>query len=269
MRLQHLLTPFLLLSTIPSAADVKIVTRSSAANGQHKSVTTWYIQGQRQRTQYPGPIVTVHQCDAKKQITLNLEVRLFDITALGPDGRPLDLPKFRASGKYTGPIYNYTVTTEDTGERAKVFGFDAWHVRETTITTTSTIPAPAKTVVDYWYIDLPVPTEGCYAWPTDWLDAFVASDPRHQLKRIGSVKRGFPVLKRTVSGRGEQTVEHVVEVTEISTAPLDPQLFEIPKDFQPALRAGGRTHMSTPDTPGNRMKAGWEGFWEGVAKFIF
>ena len=268
MKRWHLLTTLLAVSTIPAAADLKIVTRSTANNGQHKSVSTRYIQGQRQRSEYGSTTATIYQCDTKRQISLHLEAGLFHITALRPDGRPGDLPTFKTAGKYTGPIYNYTVTTEDTGERAKVFGFDAGHVRETTVTTTSTAPAPTKTVVDYWYIDLDVPSEGCYVWP-DWRATFVASDPRHQLKQIGTARRGFPVLKRTLSKRGGQTVEDVIEVKELSTVPLDPQLFEISKDFQPALKSGGRVYLHIPDSPKNRLKAGWQDFWEGVAKFIF
>jgi hypothetical protein len=266
------LAVLLVAFAVSSAADLKIVTRSSSANALHKSVQTKYVQGPRQRYEYErSPLrATINQCDAKKRIELNLEQNLYGITEFGPDGIPIGQRRYPVSGKYTGPIYHYIITTEDTGERAKVFGFDAWHVRETTVTTTSTSPKPNKTVVDYWYIDLDVPADGCYAWPEDWRAAMVAADGRHTLKRIGTAKRGFPVLRRTVSQNfAGKPSEHVVEVTELSTASLDPQLFQIPQGFQAALKVNGRIIMDLADTPTNRLKATWEGFWATMAKFIY
>jgi hypothetical protein len=273
MRRTVLLAALLALAAVSTAADLKIVTRSSSANGLHKSILTKYVQGQRQRFEYgrSAARVTLQQCDAKKQIDLNLEQKLYGTTELDTNGLPLGrrMPS-PPSSKYTGPSYHYVITTEDTGQRAKVFGYDAWHVRETTVTTTSTSSKPSKTLIDYWYIDLDVPTDGCYAWPEDWRAAMVAADGRHTLKRIGTAKRGFPVLKRTVFHNIEgKPSEHVIEVTEISTAPLDPKLFEIPKDFQPALKVDNRILMNVPDTPTNRLKATWDGFWVSLAKFIY
>lgn len=261
-------------SVIPAAADLKIVTRTTVSNGSW--FVTRYLQGQRQRKEigaanWKDSSVKLDQCDARKQIYLNLDARLFDVTTLGPDGRFINTDRSR---KYTGPTYSYIITTEDTGKRAKFFGFDAWHVRDTIVTTTSVAPVPVKMVYEYWYIDLKVPTEGCFFTPADGRAALVAAYPQNKLKRIGSAKRGFPVLTRTFgTTENNHPYEIVDEVTELSTVPLDPQLFEIPKDFRPALKLGDRVYRNRANTPINRMGAAmgvaWDVLWRGVAKVIF
>ncbi|HUQ49248.1 MAG TPA: hypothetical protein VM056_00900 [Terriglobales bacterium] len=255
-----------------ASADMKIVTRVSASNGLHKSIRTKYMKGRRQSVEYgpnaKGRVATIYQCDIKKTLDLNWDSRVYATTNLGPDGLPFDRPQIKTSRLQQGPSYHYIITTVDTGERAKVFGFDAWHVRETVLTRSSAAPTTTRTVVDYWYIDLKV-SDGCHEWPTDWREAFVASGPRHTLKRIGTAKRGFPVLTRSVTTLGANSTENVIEVLEFSATPLDAALFELPPDFKPALKYGNRVYMNVPDTPANRMEMMWNGFWEGVAKFVY
>jgi hypothetical protein len=264
--MRTLLVAVLVLSTLPASADLKIVTRRGTTKNQFSFVETAYFQGKRLRSEsgIKGSTVHIHQCDINQSIELNLKDRLYGVTQLGADGLPLNRPKF--TGNYTGPSYNYTITTEDTGERATIFGLLAWHVRQTTEISRPS-PTPVKRVVDYWYVDLNVPT-ACIQ--QDLEAYYLSQNPKIKVVRIGEAKRGFPVLTRT-SGIGVdgERFEYVVEVTELSTASLDPQLFEIPKDFQPALKVGDKVLMNTPDTLTNRVKANWDGFWVTMAKFIY
>jgi hypothetical protein len=263
--MRTLLAAVLVFSALPSFADLKIVTRKSTGKGRYNFVETTYVQGKRLRSEWARSTVQIYQCDRNQSIELNLKDRLYGVTALGPDGFPLNRrPMF--PGTYNGPIYNHTITTEDTGERATIFGLPAWHVRETRVTSRPS-PSPNKVVIDFWYVDLNVPN-GCFK--QDLEAYYLSQNPRMKVVRIGEAKRGFPVLTRTSGpGVGGKPFEYVVEVTELSTVSLDPQLFEVPKDFQPALQVNGRTFLEVPDTPANRLKATWDGFWVSLAKFIY
>jgi hypothetical protein len=264
--MRTLLAAVLIFGSLPASADLKIVTRKSTGKGQYNFVETTYVQGKRVRSESAmgGRTIKILRCDLDQSIELNLKDRLYAVTALGPDGFPLNRPKF--PGAYNGPTYNYTITTEDTGERSTIFGLPAWHVRETRVTSRPS-PSPNKVVIDFWYVDLNVPN-GCFK--QDLEAYYLSQNPRMKVVRIGEAKRGFPVLTRTSGpGVGGKPFEYVVEVTELSTVSLDPQLFEIPRDFQPALQVNGRTFLEVPDTPANRLKATWDGFWVSLAKFIY
>jgi hypothetical protein len=89
-----------------------------------------------------------------------------------------------------------------------------------------------RTVTDGWYIDLDTGVS-CEPWCSDSAHAFVAlhkqGDPpeRPTFKEIGEPERGFPILRRTT----ERASVVELEVTELSTAPLDAALFVVPADF--------------------------------------
>jgi hypothetical protein len=258
----------------PLAKDIKIVRRIRGLDGRWHQLRTTYVKGYRQRIEFPDSNrVTIYQCDSRQVIDLDLAHRLFNINELDK----AFLPPGGTKAKRLSPhrTYTYIITTEDTGERAKVFGFDAWHVREVTKETTSADPTPTMTVVDNWYVDLGV-LEWCGAWryydAGAAREAIVAAHPGSTLKRSGTANQGFPVLTRTVVTHGKHRREYVSDV-DLSTNILDPGLFEIPAGFQPALKIFGRAIWSLPDTPTNRLRVTaeltWNSFWESAAKVIF
>jgi len=140
--------------------------------------------------------------------------------------------------------------TVDTGERKELFGHTARHI----VTTRRTIPlAGAKygadsAVTDGWYIDL-MTHISCDPW---WHlvrsgHAFLTvrqqgePDDVPTFKDVGEPERGFVVTSQqtssgTITLRDGSTRPHVstweTEVTELSTAAIDPALFEIPSGFK-------------------------------------
>ncbi|HUS18132.1 MAG TPA: hypothetical protein VMZ25_00645 [Terriglobales bacterium] len=262
------LAVLLLFSTLPATADLKIVTRRSFGGHPATAPEVKYVQGQRVRTEYrQGGDRHEHifQCDLHRVIDLNARTKLFATTDLDNNGLPVS--RRGARPRDPEPAAEYTVTAEDTGERATIFGMPAWHVRETVVKTSPGPYGIGNTVTDYWFVDLKVPL-GCRA-RAEGQDSFIGDNPRFKIKRVGEARRGFPVLTRTVmSGRTGKT-ENVVQVTEISTAALDPKLFDIPEGFAPALQVGERADLEKPDTMTNRVKAHWDGFWMTMAKFIY
>ncbi|HUR37639.1 MAG TPA: hypothetical protein VM009_07460 [Terriglobales bacterium] len=265
-----LVVAVLLTGALPANADLKVVTRRSNANGAHKSLETKYIQGQRLRIEWGPSIATVLQCDLRKQLSLNLDQRLFYSLELGPDGIPtrskVSMP---ARGDRPNMDYgnDYAIHLRDTGEKATIFGYAAWHVHMVTSARNRYSGKLNETVTDYWYIDLHVP-DNCANLGFDWNEYLLTNAQRMKVTVVGQAKRGFAVLARTMTTVGEKKFESVREVTEISTAALDPQLFEAPKDFQPALQMAGEIYPNIADTPANRVKVGWDRFWKGVAAFL-
>jgi hypothetical protein len=140
--------------------------------------------------------------------------------------------------------------TVDTGERKEVFGHTARHV----VTTRRIIPlAGAKrgadsTVTDGWYIDLNTHISCEPSWRSARSGhAFVTLHQQGEegdvptFKDVGEPERGFVVASKgtssgTITSPDGSTRQHVsmweTEVTELSTAAIDPALFEIPSGFR-------------------------------------
>lgn len=74
---------------------------------------------------------------------------------------------------------------------------------------------------------------------------------------------GTPVeeINTTEYGDGNVTVDKT-ELIELSRAPVDPSLFEIPSGYREALHTpGGGRDMMQPDTLFNRARAWWQQLW--------
>lgn len=140
--------------------------------------------------------------------------------------------------------------TVDTGERKEFFGRTARHV----ITTRRGLPVQgakresSKTVTDGWYIDLETHIS-CDPWwqSTRSGHAFLTLHKEGEegdvptFTDIGEPERGYVVLSKSTSHAtltlpDGSTKEHVsiaeTAVTRLSTAELDPKIFEIPARFQ-------------------------------------
>jgi hypothetical protein len=140
--------------------------------------------------------------------------------------------------------------TVDTGERRELFAHTARHV----LTTRRVIPlAGAKrgadtTVTDGWYIDLDTHLSCEPSWRSARSGHAFGTLHRQgeegdmpAFKDIGDPERGFAVASRgTLSGTitsPDGSIRHhastwETEVTELSTAAIDPALFEIPSGFK-------------------------------------
>jgi hypothetical protein len=219
------------------------------------TVATEYIQADRKRQEYRGVVGymvrangrTIHRptprtalikrCDLQKAFLINFEDREFTEWPI----RPIPTRQELRAGVESAPPRDQlapTVLVETetvhTGKWKQFFGRSARHV----ITTRRVIPLTGSTrqehtsVVDGWYIDLDTRVS-CEPWwwasGSGYASGHKQGDEpaRPTFKNIGEPERGYAVLCRTTEGGSVDDLE----VTEISTAALDPSFFEVPAGF--------------------------------------
>jgi len=222
-----------------------------------KMESTIYVKGMRKRTEpgsmmgMPASPITIEQCDLQRTIKINDKKKLYYIEPFAKDDEEIidedvkTVPKTKTPPKPTttqkgGIIYiSYSIT--DTGERKKMYGFNARHVW----TSNKMVPSPESCTMkdslliktDGWYIDLPQfncpvnykrynnPQQTDRQKP-ECTDKFVT-------RRRGKGKLGFPLIETTtiIMGDGKKSTsqfETNLETLELTTAKLDSMLFEIP-----------------------------------------
>ncbi len=246
-------------------ADVKIKSRQTASGQTFENTT--YIKQKRQRTEtMNGQMVNIQQCDMKRNIQIMPPAQSYIITpyddgnstvgAASPSGTA------RSDGVTKGGLVTSTVTTKDTGERKKMFGYEARHII-TTIQTESSpdscSPMNSKMEMDGWYIDASFVLEcdSQHVFSNYRPQAKSGCQDRYQTKQIGSGKKGYPVWEEMTmfDEKGAESFSTLNEVVELSQATtLDPSLFDVPagyrevKDFSGgsfAMSGSGSTGMST------------------------
>jgi hypothetical protein len=242
-----------------ASADLK-VTRKAGAGGR-ESQSTVYIKGARERTEMPM-ITTIRQCDLKRTIQLNERARKYVIVPDDEGGAAASAPSTPAAAQgpkqpRRGAVVNYTVNINDTGERKQMFGYNARHVKTSTV-----MDAPAEACnpghmemeSDGWYIDFAAAGPAC---DVDRPVAPTMRGPRPDcqdqvhFRTTGSGRLGFPVMVTTrfkmagaqgeggeedaqVSAMMSNAMTSTLEVTDISTVTLDPSLFDVPAGYTQA-----------------------------------
>ncbi len=237
------LTVALLCSASIVLADVKITTKSTA--GGQSVTTTTYIKGSRQRTEGVG-YTSIYQCDLKRSIQINDKTRTYLITPLGASNAGA-AAKGQAAGKARkGGVVTYTTTATDTGERKQVMGLTARRIKTKVVIAASEgacNPMNMEMETDGWYVDLPVgascSTDGSNAplFPVDQSDCV----DEIRFKTEGTAKLGYPVETTTrmkfntgdeVEPIATPTSSSMQEVVDVSNAPLDAALFDIPAGYR-------------------------------------
>lgn len=246
--------PLLLLlalgSVLPAPAapadspDVKITSRFTDSRGQ-ASVTTTYIKGSRSRVERDvggHRRVTINQCDAHQVLQIDRDARQYTSYALNPQGFPANARPIPEEMRPvpSGGTLAIAIETTDTGERKAFFGFTARHVitRDTRVPGPGAITPRQESVRDGWYVDV---NPGCVRRPNGifgLLGGGVAGQPM-QADKIEVHRKGAPVagyavrLTTTTTSHGASgrvfANENITEVLDLSTAPLDPKLFDIPE----------------------------------------
>lgn len=244
------------------ATDVRLKTAQTQA--AQISYNTTYIQGARQRVEFPG-VIAIDQCDLKQSVLLNLDAKRYrvqpytEVASSAPsDPRPADPTAEQMSqmsqmgmgmpgapaAKTRGGTVTLTTTLSDTLERQQMLGFEARRIKTVMIkqsSPTACDKAPLKVEVDAWYVDLPHQA-GC-ARPAAQASPAPTPDPEACTDRVetrvaGDVKLGFPVksVTTTTTGEGDKVdvTLYTQEVTELEVTRLDSSLFEIPAGFEEA-----------------------------------
>ncbi len=252
-------------------ADTKVKIRQTSGGQTYENAT--YIKGKRQRSESNGgQMVTVTQCDLRRNITIMPPMQAYMIQPFGDPSASnttnTTTPRPAAQPVTKGGVVTSTVTTRDTGERKQMFGYQARHI----ITTMEMESSPdacsnvkTKMEIDGWYID------AAFALDCDLGAAYQNYQPpatpggcrdRYVTKAVGTAKKGFPVWEKTTmfGPNGAESFSSTNEVIEFSQATLDPSLFDVPagyrevKDFA-SLYAAPTTMPTTADNPSSTTPA--------------
>lgn len=222
----------------PSKPPTDVRMKTSFTQGAQVSENTTYLQGPRQRVEFPG-VTNLDQCDLKRSVMLNSADKKYRVQPY-PDApsQTSSTAATDASGQSHGGVVTLTTTLTDTLERQTMFGLEARHVNSVMVKEPSQKAcdkSPLKVEVDAWYVDLPEqsvcvrpgaqppppPPDAC----TDRLEA----------RTVGDVKLGFPVKSSTITTTGEGDKAEVTttsqNVTELEITRLDKSLFDVPSDY--------------------------------------
>ncbi|HKW01001.1 MAG TPA: hypothetical protein VJN96_14340 [Vicinamibacterales bacterium] len=228
------------------ATDVKLKTQYQ--NGAQLSENMTYLQGPRQRVEFPG-VVSIDQCDLKRSVMINTSDKKYRVQPY-PEGTaapaaPAPTPEYVMGGPQAqqpkGGIITMTTTLTDTLERQQMFGLEARHVKSVLVKEPSTRACdktPLKVEVDAWYVDLPEQSK-CLrtAAPPPPPDPTACTD-KVETRTVGDVKLGFPVKATTTTTTGEGDKLEVTTssqtVTELEITRLDKSLFEVPAGYTEA-----------------------------------
>jgi hypothetical protein len=256
---------------VPNSPDLTVKTRRTLVDGT-TLVNTLYLKGARQRTEtlYEKPSrsgaanwTAIQQCDERRSFNINERDKLYTSHEIEDWSERAKRVRPVSSLQLSGSEVTVTIDSIDTGERRQFAHYTTRHVRATT----RFEPGPGASTPasveesDGWYIDLP--GLGCQDRASSGfalLSGGVRPD-RFQFKWLGKAPRGYPIeetLLRTEAGK--KTVNKV-ELLEISEAPLNPSLFELPAGYRLALQTGnGGADLTKPDIVSNRAQYYWTRF---------
>jgi hypothetical protein len=257
---------------VPTFADLTIKTRHSFGTTSSRGTTeVLYLKGARERREFldeqPGNrrsnYATIMQCDQRRSVQLNPEAKLYSVSVL--EDWSAQVKRGRPAPEGQGADVTTTFDAADTGERRPAGHYVARRVR-TTVTVEPSPGAntpPSTRETDGWYMDLP--GLGCSdSTTTAYLTVGEVVGPggirdRHRYKTKGAASRGYAIEETTRFTQTGGTDVVRIELIELSEHPLDSSLFDIPRDYRPALpRVRGGYDMTKPDTLANRLQEYWD-----------
>lgn len=249
-------------------ADVKIRSRMTV-DGQNMESAT-YIKGKRQRNEWGSGqfrMVNLTQCDLRRNIRLNEAARRYVIEPFDDESTPVaaaapaEARPAPTRPARRGGVVNYTMNVVDTGERRRMFGLLARHLKVTT-TWESSPDACQQTKGrmerDGWYVDFQTDFHCEETLRPQLPTRRVQPDCKDRviMRTTGTGKLGYPLIETTtIYGDDGRTTTMTQEVVELTTTPLDPALFEIPAGYTQArdereMLAGMVASMSREDESG-------------------
>jgi hypothetical protein len=230
-------------------ADLKVKQRTT--NSGQTSESTTMIKGARQRTEssYSADApsqVNITQCDLHRMLMINdtahrYFVFPFDQGDNASTNTAASAPPVTSAPATRGGTIVITNTITDTGERKQLFGLTARHLK--TKMTMEPSPdacdkSPFHQETDGWYTDfeygLNCPTSASMARGPHMRSG--GCQDRTVLRQSGTARLGFPlsVTTTTYGPDGQVTSTSTVETIELSHAPLDVALFDVPSGYTEA-----------------------------------
>lgn len=247
----------LVLAPAVSRADFKIKTRSSVMG--HSTESTVYIKGARERNESEAGTVTITQCDKGRMLIVNERNKTYMVMGLGAGGAtptggraPARMPD---GAPHAGGVITITSNMTDTGERQKMFGYDARHLKSETSMEASPDacnPTNMHMQSDGWYADLS-PQMSC-AMTTGMrpmgMGARGGCMDRMVFRHTGSAKPGYPLkVTTTMQMPGGMNMTSTTEVVDLSTATLPESLFDAPEGYREIKIAGMEGGEEAPAAP--------------------
>ena len=195
-----------LCAVVPALADTRIATRY-VADGQ-TTETVIYARGERLRYNYGKGESLLRQCDLKRIVQIDDNAKTFL-------SQPAEPPAAAGAAAPDAAKPAAQIAVADTGERKEMFGYSARHLKMTETNAAS----KERTETDGWYIELKDLPSCSMAGA-----AAQAGNP------------GYPAAYTitTFAENGRPSSTFAMQVTDLTVAPLDPALFEIPADYKEA-----------------------------------
>ena len=238
-------------------ADVRVKQKVTMAGQAMESTRS--IKGTRERTEtkiqmddpqaaaFMPQVATITQCDLKRTVRVNDRAKLYmiDPFAVAADAAPVTRttpePTRRNTTTRQGGTMTITYTVRDTGERKMMFGLQARHLVITNEMESSadSCNGPSKTKMEFdgWYVDFSADFNCPQAAPE------VPQSPRPDkpdcrdrvvTKGGGAARLGF-LLEGTMKmfgPDGKVQMTQTTETLELSRAPLDAALFDVPAGYR-------------------------------------
>jgi hypothetical protein len=255
---------------VPNLPDLAIKTRRTSGD-RLSQLDTLYLKGARQRTETvvekPARAdainwAVIRQCDEKRIFNLNERDKIYASSEIEDWSERLRKARPVSLTQTSGAEVMMTIDSVDTGERRQFEHYTARHVRINIrfepSPGASTPPSVEET--DGWYMDLP--GFGCQEQASSGFARLSASSgkrqDRLQIKWLGKALRGYPIEETSlITERGNKTISKI-ELLEISEAPLNTSIFELPAGYRQALQTGnGGADLTKPDTISNRAQYYW------------
>ena len=254
---------------VPNHPDLTIKTRRTSGDWL-SHVDALYLKGARERTEIVTEkparadameLVMIRQCDKKRAFTLNERDKIYAASQIEDWSERLKKSRPVRLTQMSGAQVTVTIDSIDTGERRHFEHYTARHVK----VKTRFEPGPGASTpasveeTDGWYIDLP--GLGCQEASSGLSFGVLGSGNRRdrlQIKWLGKAPRGYPIEETALrTEAGKETISKV-ELLEISEAPLNPSLFDLPARYRLALQTGnGGADLTKPDTISNRAQYYW------------
>jgi hypothetical protein len=260
---------------VPNFPDLAIKTRRTSGDSMFQR-NALYLKGARQRTDilFENPRAdainwaVILQCDRKRTLNLNERDKLYVSLEIQDWSQRVKRARLVPQPPPSGAEVNITIDSVDTGERRQFLHYAARHVK----VKIRVEPGPGASTpgsveeTDGWYLDLP--GFGCQELASGGFGRLTSTSgnrqDRWQTKWLGKAPRGYAIQEtRLVSSEGKQTISKV-ELLELSEAPLDSSIFELPPGYKLALQTGyGGADLTKPDTIANRAQYYWAraGLW--------
>jgi hypothetical protein len=255
---------------VPNHPDLAIKTRRTSGDWLSQ-VDTLYLKGARERSEIvteklaradPMKFVVIRQCDKKRVFNLNERDKIYASSEIEDWSERLKKARPVSLAQTSGAEVMMTIDSVDTGERRRSEHYTARHVKvKIRIEPGPGASTPASVEeTDGWYIDLP--GCGCQEQGLSGFARLSASSvnrqDRWQIKWLGKAPRGYAIEETSVVTEAGKWTNSKVGLLEISEAPLDPSIFELPAGYRQALQTGnGGADLTKPDTISNRTQYYW------------